>query len=161
MAKKIKKTFLVCMNDKEHSKTALRFACAKAKVTNSNVEMLCVIDPVISNTFFSVADTIKEERIVEAQKFLSEMEEQAYEWSGIKPKSSVREGGIVDEITTRIEEDQSICLLFVGVAADGSSAKGGLLGQMVTEIGDKYYIPLMVIPGNLTDKQIEELNRYS
>jgi len=155
---KPKSKFLVCINEKEHSRTALRFASAKAKWGRNLVEMLYVIDPVDYNTIFSVADVIKEERKSEAQKLLSTLAKETNEWSGVTPSFLIREGRVVDEIISCIDEDHDISLLIVGAAPDGSTTKGGMLTQLTNEIGDKYHIPLLVVPGNLTDQQIEELN---
>lgn len=156
MNQKAKLKFLVCVNEKEHSKTALKFACTRARVTGSEVKMIYVIDPVDYNTIFSVADVIKEDRKINAEKLLNDLEKEAYDWSGIKPEHVIREGGIVEEIVSTIHEDECIGLLVLGVAADGS--KGGLLNHLTSEIGDKYHIPLVVVPGNLTNDKIKELS---
>lgn len=153
-----KPKFLVCVNDKEHSRIALKFACTKAKWGRNLVEMLYIIDPIDYNTLFSVADVIKEERRAEAKKLLAELEKQAIEWCGMKPVSIIREGRIADEIFATIDEDPYISLLLVGASADGSTGKKGIITQLTSEIGSKYHIPLVIVPGNLTDQQIEELN---
>ena len=158
MVKEHKSKFLVCVNEKEHSSTALRFACTKAKWRKNAVDMLYVIDPIDYNTVFSVGDKIKEDRRADAEKLLTKMAGEALEWSDINPTAIIREGRIAEEIIACIEADHDINLLVVGTAADGSSGKGGLLTQLTAEIGDKYHIPLLIVPGNLTDQQIEELN---
>ncbi len=150
--------FLVCVNEKKHTRTALRFACAKAKITRSNVEMLYVINPVDYNTIFSVADVIKEERKDDAEKLFTELSKEAIDGFGVKPEGIIREGLIADEIISHINDDSNITLLLLGAAGDGSSSKGGLISQLTNDIGNKFNIPLMIVPGNLTDQQIEELN---
>ena len=151
--------FLVCINEKEHSDTALHFACVKAKATDSHVVMLYVIDPVDYNTLFSVADLIKEERKQDAKKLLKQKANAVHKSEGIEPIGLVREGKITDEIISVLEDDPDISLLILGVASDGSSSKGGLLQQLTSAIGDRFHIPLMLVPGNLTDQQIEALAR--
>lgn len=153
-----KMTYLVCINDKPHAKTAIRFACSRAKKTKSDVLMLYVIDPVDYNTMFSVADVIKQERIEQAEKTLAAHVEDAQKWCKITPKYTIREGFISDEIVKCIGEDNGIGLLVLGVAADGSSGKNKLLAQMVEGIGAAFHVPLLIVPGNLTDQQIKELS---
>ena len=155
---KNKATYLVCVNEKEHSKIAVHFACVKAKATKSNVAMLYVIDPLDYNTLFSVADVIKEERRASASKLLDNMAKTAKKNTGIAPIGLIREGGIVDEVVASIQEDPSIKLLMLAAAEDGSSSKSGLLAQLTEDMGDRYHIPLLIVPGNLTEKEIEALN---
>jgi len=150
-------TFLVCVNDKNHSYTALHFACKKANTTGSAVKLLCVVDPVDYNTIFSVADVIKDERIATAQDLLEEMAEKAKTWTNTPPFTMVKEGRIVDEIIAAIAEDTTIDLLIVAVAADGSSSKSGLLPTLTSATGHKFHIPLLIVPGNLSDEEIDQL----
>lgn len=155
MTKKLK--FLVCVNEKEHSKVALRFACARASVIDGEVEMLYVINPVDYNTIFSVADVIKKERRNDAEKLLKDLSEDMFSRSKIRPKGIIREGMITDIVCSCIEEDKSISMLTLGVAPDGSSGKTGLLSNLSSEIGNRIHIPLLIVPGNLTDKEIAAL----
>ncbi len=155
--KKPQSKYLVCVNDKEHSETVLRYACVRAKVTGSAVQMINVIDPVEHHTLFSVADVIQEDRKKEARKLLRDLAAKAEEWTEIKPTTTLREGGLADEIIAAIEKDSSINLLLLGVSASG--AKGKLLPQLTAAIGDCYHIPLTIVPGNLTEQEIEELNK--
>ncbi len=153
-----KKRYLVCVNEKEHSKTALFYACTNAKNTASVVDMLYVIDPVDYNTIFSVADVIKEERRNDAIKLFEELQEKAEKWYGMKPNGVIREGIITEEVIKQINDDPNIVKLFLGVAKDGSSNKTNLLSQLTSEIGKEFFVPLIVVPGNLTKEQIMNLN---
>ncbi len=151
-------TFLVCVNEKQHSETALRFACKKALQCNADVTMLYIINPMDYNTVFSVADVIKEDRRMQAEKLLKSLSKKVTLWSGRNAKTVIREGKIADEVINEIEANERINLLVLGVAADGSSGKGKLLPQLTNEIGDSYHVPLLVIPGNLTEEEIDALN---
>jgi len=150
--------FLVCVNEKDHSRTALRYACIKAKWRKCAVEMLYVVDPLDYNTIFSVGDKIKKDRKEAAEELFEKLAIEAEQWSGVKPSGIVREGKIADVIVNTIEEDEDISLLVLGVAADGSSGKGGLMPQLTNAVGDKYHVPILIVPGNLTDEEIEKLN---
>lgn len=157
MAKKT--TLLICVNNKEHSHVALKFACMMAKSRKASVTMLGVIDPMDYNTIFSVADVIKEDRIQEAETLMKTWAKEMKAWAGVTPKIVIEEGGIVDTIMAQIAADDSISMLILGAADDGSAGRSaGPLAELTSEIGDRYHIPLMVIPGNLTDQQIQALN---
>ncbi len=152
-----KNTILVCMNDKDHSRVAMHFACAKAKDSGASVMLVSVIDPFDYNTFFSVADVIKGDRIAMARQLLRDAALDAKDNYGLEVQTAVREGLLKDAIVHLIQEDESINLLMLGVSSDGSSSKSGLLPQLADAIGNHFAIPLMIIPGNLSDKQIELL----
>ncbi len=154
---KQKPLYLVCVNEKEHSRTALKYACAKAKARSGAVAMLYVVEPVDYNTIFSVADVIRDERRAEAQALLETFAEVAME-RHIPAQSWVRDGMIAEEICACLKEHPEITMLLLGVAADGSSNKGGVLTSLTAMLGHRYHIPLLLVPGNLTDAQIEELN---
>jgi nucleotide-binding universal stress UspA family protein len=149
--------YLVCVNEKSHSKTALAYACTKAKTHGCEVDMLYIIDPVDYNTIFSVADVIKQERYEDAQKLFTELQATAKELHNITPTGVVREGRISEEIINQIVENEDTVLLLIGVAADGSSSNQ-LISQLSSELGSSFQIPLLFVPGDLTQKQINKLN---
>lgn len=151
-----KSKFLVCVNEKEHSKTVLRFACSRAKKTGNIVQMIYVIDPLDYHSIFTLGDMFKKNRQTEAQFLLDNMTALAQEWAEITPVGVIREGKVFDEIISCIEEDHNIALLLLAVNPRGS--KGKLLPKLTNAIGSKYSIPLMLVPGNLTDQQIQELS---
>jgi nucleotide-binding universal stress UspA family protein len=156
--KKHRPLFLVCVNDKEHSRTALKFAIARAIATEGGVAMLSVVDRQDYHTIFSVGDVIKQERLAESRKLLEELAQEVQSETGIVPKLWVREGLIADEICATIGENPAVSFLVLGVAADGSSNKGGLLTSLTEKIGKDYHIPLLIVPGNLTDAEIGALS---
>lgn len=149
--------FLVCVSEKEHSCTALKFAGARAKATGGRVGMLYVVDPLDYNTIFSVADVIREDRLAEGKKLLDGLAKFLREEDGIVPQKWVREGLIAEQVCAAIAEHDAQFLV-LGVAADGSSNKGGVLTALVEAIGKDYHVPLLVVPGNMTDAEIESLS---
>lgn len=150
--------FLVCIDEQEHSRVALRFACYKAKSINCQVEMLFVIDSSDFNNLFSVSEVMRAERLADAEKLLKRLAEDVHAWADIMPSLAVREGRISEEILACAEEDNQINMLILGAAPEGEK-KSGLLPIVVDAIGDKLHIPVMIVPGNLTDQQIKELTR--
>lgn len=151
--------YLVCVNDKPHSQTALRYACAKAKLTGSGIVMLYVLNPVEHNTLFSVADVMKEEEKQEARRLLDKMSSEAFAISDIRPEGKVVEGTTSEVIINEIAGNKEISMLILGAASDGSSNKGRLYGALSGELGKKIHVPLLIVPGNLTHNQIEDLTK--
>lgn len=151
-------SYLVCANEKKHSEVALRFACKRAARHNASITLLYVINPMDYNTVFSVADVIKEDRREQAKTLLNDLTKKVALWCGQPVHTVIREGKIAEEIVAEINSNERISLLLLGVSADGSSTKGKLLPQLSNELGNSYHIPLLLIPGNLTDEQIDRLN---
>lgn len=147
---------LVCVKDDEHSKVALRFACSQAKSTGCLIELITVIEPAVYQSFVTVADKMREEKRAEAEEVLQQFAEQAVELSGIMPTLVVKEGRIGEQILATIEEDFSINMLVIGISPE-SPGRTDLLPWLTARFGTKLHIPLLVVPGNLTQQQIEEL----
>ena len=149
--------FLVCVDENDHSRVAMRFACAKAQKTSSRVEMIYVIEPADFNTFMSVAEQMEGQKREEAETLLMRLAEEAHVWAGVMPSLIVRQGVITEEIVAAIEEDADINMLVLGAAPDGSSTKHRVLTTLTGQMGNKIHIPLLIVPGDLTDKQIMDL----
>jgi nucleotide-binding universal stress UspA family protein len=149
--------YLVFIDDNEHSRVALRYACRKARLKGQPVEMLFVINPTDYNSIFAVSDVMRKERREEVEKVLTKMAEEAKDWSGIIPSLNIREGSVAEEIVGCIEQDNDIGMLFI--SSDPAVASGGvkLLSSLLGQLDEKLHLPMLVVPAHLTDQQIEEL----
>lgn len=151
-----KAKLLVCVSDNEHSRVALHFACRKALHTGCPIEILHIIEPTEYQNFFPVANVIQQEKREEAELLLSRFAEKAYEYAKITPSLMLREGMLGEEIVAAIEEDSSINMLLLGTAPD-SPSRDSLLPWLASQLGKRLQIPMMIVPGNLTEQQIKEL----
>lgn len=148
--------FLVCVDNSEQAKVALRLACLKAKRINGLVDILHVVEPPDFQGIFSIADKMNVDKRQEAEKLLQGFATEAREWAGITPTLLVREGGVKEQIIKAIEEDKTISMLVIGIAPHSKMNKE-LLTSLAEYIGDELMIPIMAVPGNLTYEQIEDL----
>lgn len=151
-----KAKILVCINDSEHSKVALKFACYKANRVNCPIQLLHILEPTDSQAFLAVDDVMRKEKRQEAEKLMQEFSDYVHEWTKTIPEIILREGMVGEEIANTIEEDTNISMLVIGTSPD-SPSRGKLLPWLSTAIGDRLLIPMLIIPGNLTDQQIEAL----
>lgn len=148
--------YLVCVNDTEHSRIALKFACARAKKRGSRVDILHVVEPVDFEGFGAIANKMHEENRAKAEAFLEKMADEVKEMSGVTPTLVLKEGNVEGAILSAVQDDIELNMLIVGA----SPTRGGRhmhITTLVKELGDKLMIPLVLVPGNLTDQQIEEL----
>lgn len=149
--------YLVCVNDNEHSRIAVRFAYTKAAHSGCIVELLTVIEPSDFKSILSIADKIDSESREAAQELLQKFVNEAADWGyNITPSLQVREGNVSEEIMNAIEEDFTIGMVILGTSAT-SPGKGTLLPKLASELGSRLLIPMLIVPSNLTDHQIREL----
>lgn len=149
--------YLVCINKEEYSITALKFACEKAKKNNGSLIMLHIIEPINYQSLGTVEEKMRQEKRTEAENLLQELCEMTVEKYHITPVVIFKEGRIEEEIIKVIEEDNTISMLIVGSATE-SSPKSKILPPLVSEMGKKIFLPMLIVPGNLTDHQIKLLS---
>lgn len=154
MPKKLK--LLVCVDNSQHSRVAVRFACREAERLSFKVELIHVINPSEYNTLFMGGDMLREEKQAEADALLKDIAKEAKQFSKIKPTYQIREGFLSDEVVKAIEEDGTVNMLILGKAPE-SGSKSDFIAVLSAELVSKIMIPMLIVPGDLTDAQIEDL----
>lgn len=154
---KKKVSYLVCVNNEKYSEVALHFACNLAKRNNGSIVILHVIEPSDYQSIGAVADKMREERFAEAESLLKHLATKVNKWSDIVPVLVVRVGFVEKEIISLVEEDGGINMLVVGTAPEKTYIKSKVLPPLVASLGSKLLIPMLIVPGNLTPRQIDEL----
>ena len=149
-------TFLVCVAHDAHSAVAARFAAMRAQNSGGGVALLHVTQPPEFQHWAAVGERMREETREEAQDMLDEMAGEVEALLGAKPALHIREGRIGEEILAHIEESESIDLLVVG-AAPPDAAHGSLISWLAGQLAGRLNIPLVVVPGNLSDQQLRNL----
>ena len=148
--------YLVCVDGTAQSRVAVRFACLRAKNTRGRVVLLTVLEPAEFQHWMAVESVMQEERREEAEHLLQELAGEVNAWAGVMPVFTVRAGRIGDEILAAIEEDPTISFLVVG-SAPPSAEHGKLISWLAGQLAGKLSIPLVIVPGNLTDEQLVNL----
>ena len=150
------RTFLVVVDNSEELHVALRFASLRAKKTGGRVALLYVVEPADFQHWMAVEDLMREEGRQEAEAVLQKYSAEVQEWSGKTPVFYLREGKLRDELLKLIDEDQSISILVLG-AATGTEGPGPLISSLTGKMTSDLRIPLTIVPGYLTDEQLESL----
>lgn len=148
--------FLVCVDANEESLAALKFACLKAVTRGAVVELMHVLPPTDFQTLGMIADRMTEERKAEGEKLLRSLSDKAQQLYGISPNLILREGAAGDEILKAMEEIKDVSVLIVGTATH-MRGRGKLAAWLAQQLGQKLFIPLLMVPGNLTDEQLQAL----
>lgn len=149
------RTFLCVVDESDELHQALRYACRRAKHTGGRVALLYVVEPVEFQHWMAVGHLMEEERREQAEEMLQVVSSVVQKLSGSMPIIYIREGKLTEELMSLISEEKGLSLLILG-ASTVSEGPGRLLSYLIKRIG-KLTIPIVVVPGGLTDAQIDAI----
>lgn len=149
--------YLVCVDGSESSRVALHFACKKAVKRGGSVEILHVIAPADMQNLFGVMEKMREEQRQETEIMVKSLSESAFQYAGVTPSIQIREGRPGEEIINAALENTDVNMLVLGASPE-SAKRGNLIQWLAGKLGDRMLVPIMLVPGNLTDLQIDELS---
>ena len=150
------RVFLVVVDESEEMRVALRYAARRAQHTGGRVALLHVIEPAELQHWMSVETLMREERREEAEALLQKLAATVAELAGTMPVIYIREGRRRDELLALIDEEQSISILVLA-ASTASDGPGPLITALTGKLVNKLRVPVTIIPGNLSDTQIDAL----
>jgi nucleotide-binding universal stress UspA family protein len=148
--------FLVVVDDTPEARVALRYASFRARNVGGGVMLFRAIAPADSQHFLAVEEIMAQEAIEVGQTLLSDLAAQVTADSGIVPELAIREGHTLNELLALIGSDPDIRILVLA-AAPGNQGPGPLVSALAGQMSGGLRIPITVVPGSLTDAQIEEL----
>ena len=143
-------SFLVCVSRENSSTVAARFAALRAQNSGGKVALLHVTQPPEFQHWAAVGKRMREEMRADAEVLLNEVRDGIMDILHTKPSLHIREGRIGEEILSHVDENNSIDLLVVG-PTQPNEGRGSL------QLAGRLKIPLVIVPGNLTDKQLRNL----
>ena len=148
--------FLAVIDDTEECGRAVRFASLRGEHTGGGVTLLYVIAPGDFQHWLNVETIRREEAQAEARETLERFARQIATFSQVKPELVIREGVLAEEIVNLIGDDKSI-LALVLAAADGSEGPGPLVSNLAGKAAGSFPVPIVIVPGNLSDSEIDRL----
>jgi nucleotide-binding universal stress UspA family protein len=148
--------YLVCVDNREECRAALALCCMKALARSGSVEMLHVTPPADFQTLGGIADRIRNERRREGEDLLNTLMAECEKQFGIRPGAQLREGAVGEEIIHATTRDPDAIMLVIGIA-HAPGARGSLASWLAGQLGSKLPIPLLLVPGNLTQQQLVQL----
>jgi hypothetical protein len=75
---------------------------------------------------------------------------------GTMPELVIREGRTADEVRALIKDDRAISILVLA-AGTSNEGPGPLVSAVARPASGAYPIPVTVVPGNLSDEEIDAL----
>lgn len=146
--------FLVIADDTPEFKIVLRLAALRAARVGGMLVMLRIIPPAEFQHWVSVRDIMEEEAMEESREMMNIFAAEAKRLTGLDCEKIIRKGEPGDVITKYIAEDKDIHLLVLGANVEGDP--GPLVKAFREELLNVLHMPVLVVPGNMTDGEIDK-----
>ncbi|MEO7504045.1 MAG: universal stress protein [Sphingomicrobium sp.] len=150
------RTYLVVIDDSAEARTALRFASRRAAKTGGSIEVLAVVQPQDFVQWGGVQAAIEEEQRLRISASVTASVGEIIDAAGITSEIVVREGDPVSVVRAYVGTRADIAALVLGAAASGHP--GPLVADFTGNDAGKLPCPVMIVPGSLTDEQLEQLS---
>ena len=152
-----KPKYLVVVDDSAEWDRAVYYASRRAIRVGGGVVMLRVIEnEEHSQEWLGVADVMRAEAHDEANAALDRAAGRANGIAAITPERVIREGDPTEQVLDVIEQDVDISMLVLA-ASDGPEGPGPIITMIAKMVGS-FPIPVTIVPGGLTDEDIDALS---
>lgn len=150
--------FLVVVDDTPEMNAALAYASRRARSTGGHVVLLRVTPDATDEHWSGVRDEIRRQNREEAEALLSRLGDQVAERSGAAPVFIIYEGEALAAVRRAASEDPDIKILVLA-SSTGSRGPGPLVSAIMKHgvEGQGRKLPVTVVPGELSDEEIEDL----
>ena len=148
---------LVIIDETSEWDRAVYYASRWAVRVGGGVVMLRIIEIEDQNQqWLGVADIMRAEAHEEANAALDRASGRANGIAAITPERVIREGESTEQLLDVIEKDVDIAMLVLA-ANPGPEGPGPIITMMAKTVGT-FPIPVTIVPGNLTDEEIDALS---
>ena len=148
---------LVIVDDTAEWDRAVYYASRWAIRAGGGVVMLRIIETEDQNQqWLGVADIMRAEAQEEANAALDRAAGRANGIAAITPERVIREGDSTEQILDVIDQDVDISMLVLA-ANPGPDGPGPIITMMAKMVGT-FPIPVTIVPGNLSDLDIDALS---
>lgn len=148
------RVYLVVMDDSEEARKAVRFATRRAAKTDGSLHILALVPQQNFNAFGGVQATIEQEARERAEMLAANEAGNIQAEGGRMPQIAVRVGESQKIIRDYLAEHDEVAALVLGAAPSGNP--GPLVTHFTSGAGE-LTCPVYVVPGGLSDDQIDEL----
>ena len=148
-----KRKFLCVVDKTPEFRVALRFAARRAQHTGGRITLLCAAERADYQQWRGVEEIMDNEAHEEAERLLYEGAKLVNDLVGLISELVILHGRKSDCLAELIKEDRDISIL---VLAAGTAKEGP--GPLVSMFASGVQaIPVTIVPGNLSDKEIDEI----
>ena len=150
----MKKKFLVIVDETKELEKAVYFAAKRAIATEGELLLLYIVDPAINAQWARIENLIEQEATSEAKKLCRMWSQKIKSQFNIESEMIIKIGDRTDELLKLVEEDQSIRFLVLA-SSENSEDPGPLIKVLTGKKIKNLNIPLILIPGSLSEKDID------
>jgi hypothetical protein len=150
------RTYLVVIDDSPEARVALRFAARRAAKTEGAVDVLAIVEPQDFVQWGGVQAAIEEEQRLRIEGIVAASVGEIMSSAGITPEIIIRQGDPVAAVRGPIGTREDFSAQVVGAAPAGKP--GPLVAHFTGNDAGKLPVPVMIIPGGLSDDQLEILS---
>ena len=146
--------FLIIADDTPEFMKVLRLASKRAEKVGGSILMLHIIPPADFQHWTSVKDIMEEEAMEDAREQVATHVHEIKRISGLDAETVIRKGKPEEVISEVIAEDHDIHLLVLGAEVEGDP--GPLVRSFREVLLNVLHMPVLVVPGNMTDEEIDK-----
>jgi nucleotide-binding universal stress UspA family protein len=148
---------LVIVDDTAEWDRAVRYASRWAIRAGGGVVMLRIVETEDQNQqWLGVADIMRAEAMEDANAALDRASGRANGIAAITPERVIREGDPTEQVIDVIEKDVDIVMLVLAANA-GPEGPGPLISMMANAVGS-FPVPIVIVPGDLSDPEVDALS---
>jgi nucleotide-binding universal stress UspA family protein len=148
--------FMVVVDETPECERAAHFAARRASRTAASLLMLAIVTPPDNFEWVGVEEAMLAEETADAEDRLEAAALKVRTDVGIDPEKVIRIGAKTEEIVKMIEEDEDISFLVLA-AGTGKEGPGPLVSTIAGKASSTFPIPVVIVPGSLTDEEIDAL----
>ncbi|WP_414472530.1 universal stress protein [Microvirga sp. M2] len=148
--------FMVVVDKTPECAQAVHFASRRCARTGASMLMLAVVAPPDNFEWIGVGEAMIEEASAEAAKLLEAAAREARSAAGVEPEQVIRVGSRSEEIIKLIREDEDVSFLVLA-AGSGKEGPGPLVSTLAGKAASTFPVPIVIVPGSLTDEEIDAL----
>ena len=148
--------FLVVADDSKELHQALYYAARRAATAGGEVALFRCIEPIEGQLWGGVTEIMEAEAEEASKNLLHELGEYCEKLGAPKPRKFVRKGILHEELFNLIDKEKAIRVLVLGVSTEHGNP-GPLINYIINKGSNECRVPITIVPGNLTDEQIDAL----
>ena len=158
MKKINQRNYFVVIDDSEEMWTAVKFATKRAKTTKSNLTTISFIESFSDGMMLTPStEKILDKEQVSSEKIKhKEVQDFIFKTSKIKAKSEIFKISEIDNFINFLNSYSSNSTIVLATSKD-IGKPGPLIDKLIYEKGNSLHCPLVIINGNLEDKEIEKI----
>ena len=158
MKKINQRNYFVVIDDSEEMWTAVKFATKRAKSTRSNLTTISFIENISDGMMLttSTEKILDKEQISSEKVKHKEVHDFIFEQSKIKAKTEIFKISEIDDFINFLNSYSSNSTIILATSKD-IGKPGPLIDKLIYEKGNSLHCPLVIINGNLEDKEIEKI----